>query len=87
MMPHVLVKGAEATQAGARRSAAMSKSRRYAIEVSDADTDQIVLLTGADWTEEEERIALAQILRLAKHPTTTVDEVQALQSDPQPPLG
>jgi hypothetical protein len=38
--------------------------RRYAIEVTDVDTDQIELLIAADWTEEEKRIALAQILRL-----------------------
>ena len=43
----------------------MSNVRRYAIEVSDVDTDQIVLLTAADWTEEQKRVALAQILRLA----------------------
>ena len=43
----------------------MPNIRRYAIEVTDVDTDQIVLLTAADWTEEEKRDAMAQILRLA----------------------
>jgi hypothetical protein len=42
----------------------MSNVRRYAIEVSDVETDQIVFLTAADWTEEQKRVALAQIMRL-----------------------
>jgi hypothetical protein len=46
----------------------MSKVRRYAIEVADVDTDQIVLLTAVDWTEEQKREALAQILRLVGRP-------------------
>jgi hypothetical protein len=46
----------------------MSKVRRYAIEVTDVDTDQIELLIAADWTEEEKRIVLAQIMRLVDLP-------------------
>jgi hypothetical protein len=60
----------------------MRKVRRYAIEVSDADTDQIVLLTAADWTEEEKHVALAQILRLATHPDDS-DSTQPAKSGPE----
>ena len=43
----------------------MPKTRRYAIEISDLETDQIVALTAAEWTDEEREFAVAQILRLA----------------------
>jgi hypothetical protein len=46
----------------------MSKVRRYAIEVTDVETDQIVLLAAVDWTEEKKRKALAQLLRLVRRP-------------------
>jgi hypothetical protein len=42
----------------------MSKVRRYAIEITDVDTDQIVFLIAADWTEEAVHIVIAQIMRL-----------------------
>jgi hypothetical protein len=53
--------------------------RRYAIEVTDVDTDQIELLIAADWTEEEKRIALAQILRLPGVP----DDIDLVAPDPK----
>jgi hypothetical protein len=42
-------------------------TRRYSIEIKDAD-DKSVLFTAADWTDDEARIAVAQILRLAGLP-------------------
>jgi hypothetical protein len=43
----------------------MTTTRRYAIEISDLETDQIVALTAAEWTDAEREFAVAQILQLA----------------------
>jgi hypothetical protein len=45
----------------------MAKQRRYSIEIKDPD-NKSVLFTATDWTEEEMRIAVRQILRLAGLP-------------------
>jgi hypothetical protein len=42
-------------------------TRRYSIEIKDPD-NKPVLFTATDWTDEEKRIAVAQILRLAGQP-------------------
>ena len=42
----------------------MAKQRRYSIEIKDPD-NKSVLFTATDWTAEEMRIAVRQILRLA----------------------
>jgi hypothetical protein len=41
----------------------MPSTRRYSIEIKDPDNKSVVF-TAADWTDEEMRIAAAQILRL-----------------------
>jgi hypothetical protein len=41
--------------------------RRYSIVIKDPD-NKSVLFTATDWTDEEKRIAVAQILRLAGQP-------------------
>jgi hypothetical protein len=43
------------------------KTRRYSIEIKDAD-NKPVLFTAVDWTDEERLIAVAQIMRLAGLP-------------------
>jgi hypothetical protein len=43
------------------------RTRRYLIEIKDPDNKSIVF-TAANWTDEEKRIAVAQILRLAGMP-------------------
>jgi hypothetical protein len=42
---------------------AMARTRRYSIEIKDAN-GKSVLFTTADWDEEARRAAVAQILRL-----------------------
>jgi hypothetical protein len=42
----------------------MPKSRLYSIEIKDAKTEQVVVFAAADWTEEEKRVAVAQVMRL-----------------------
>jgi hypothetical protein len=39
-------------------------TRRYSIEIRDTDNDKSVLFTAADWTDEERRVAVAQVSRL-----------------------
>ena len=41
------------------------KTRRYSIEIKDPD-NKPVLFTAVDWTDEERRTAVAQILKLAE---------------------
>jgi|HubBroStandDraft_4_1064222.scaffolds.fasta_scaffold152640_1 hypothetical protein len=43
------------------------KTRRYSIEIKDPD-NKPVLFTAVDWTDEERRTAVAQILKLAGLP-------------------
>jgi hypothetical protein len=42
-------------------------TRRYSMEIKDVD-EKSVLFTAADWTDEEARVAAAQIMRLAGLP-------------------
>jgi len=51
----------------------MPSTRRYSIEIKDPDNKSVVF-TAADWTEEEKRIAVAQILRLAGMPDDSLTE-------------
>jgi hypothetical protein len=49
----------------ANRSAGPApKSRLYSIEIKDAKTNQVVVIAAADWTEDQKRLAVAQIKRL-----------------------
>jgi hypothetical protein len=43
-------------------------TRRYHITVTDAETREVVIFTGTDWTAEQRQIAVATILRLAGLP-------------------
>ena len=43
-------------------------TRRYSIEIRDLKADKTVLLTAVDWEEEDRRVALAQVMRLAGLP-------------------
>ena len=45
----------------------MAKQRRYSIEIKD-DTGKTVIFTAADWTDDEKRAAVAQVMRLAGLP-------------------
>jgi hypothetical protein len=47
----------------------MPKQRRYSIEIKD-DTGKAVIFTAADWTDDERRVAVAQVMRLAGLPNT-----------------
>ena len=46
------------------------RTRRYSIEVKDTITGKAVIFTVADWTDDERRAALAQVLRMAALPDT-----------------
>jgi hypothetical protein len=46
----------------------MSKTRRYLIEITDVASKKLLVFTGADWTDDERLIAVAQIMRLAGLP-------------------
>jgi hypothetical protein len=43
-------------------------TRRYLISVTDAETREVVIFTGTDWTAEQRQIAVGTILRLAGLP-------------------
>ena len=47
----------------------MVKQRRYSIEIKD-DTGKTVIFTAANWTDDERRVAVAQVMRLAGLPDT-----------------
>ena len=38
------------------------------IEITEVETGSIVVFTGVDWTDNERRVAVAQVLRLAGVP-------------------
>jgi hypothetical protein len=42
-----------------------AEHRRYLITITDAESREVVIFTGADWTAEERQIAVGTILRLA----------------------
>ena len=44
------------------------QTRRYSIKITDLDTGEDVIFTAADWTADEKRAAVAQVLRLAGVP-------------------
>jgi hypothetical protein len=46
----------------------MEKTRRYLIEVKDIETGAPVLATAAAWDDQDKRVALLQIMRLAGAP-------------------
>jgi hypothetical protein len=43
------------------------RTRRYSIEIKDA-AGKTVIFTAADWTDDERRVAVAQVMRLAGLP-------------------
>jgi hypothetical protein len=45
------------------------RTRRYSIEIKD-DKGKTVIFTAADWTDDERRAAVAQVMRLAGLPDT-----------------
>lgn len=49
-----------------------SRRRRYVIEIKDPD-NQTVIFAPAEWTDDERRNAVAQILRLAGLPGDAFD--------------
>ena len=48
----------------------MVRKRRYSIEVKDTTTGKAVIFTVAEWTDDERRAALAQVLRMVGLPDT-----------------
>ena len=46
----------------------MPKTRRYMIEIANVTTGTLVVFAGADWTDDERRMAVAQVMRLAGLP-------------------
>lgn len=46
----------------------MPHTRRYVIEIKDAETDNVVICRATDWTDEEKRAALVKVMRLAEQP-------------------
>jgi hypothetical protein len=61
---------------------ANNRTRRYSIEVRDADG--VILFSGrAEWTETERRRAVAQIERVASLPEANVYAEPTLQPQPR----
>ena len=48
---------------------AKQRTRRYSIDIKD-DAGKTVIFTAADWTDDERRKAVAQVMRLAGLPDT-----------------
>ena len=46
----------------------MAKAARYPIEITDVETGGLLILIGAEWTDEERIVAIAQIRRPAGLP-------------------
>jgi hypothetical protein len=44
----------------------MPHTRRYVIEIKDAETDAVVICRAADWTDKEKRAAVVSVMRLAE---------------------
>jgi len=59
----------------------MLNTRRYLITVTDAETREVVIFTGTDWTAEQRQIAVGTILRLAGLPD---DSYLAKAAEPPP---
>ena len=49
------------------------QTRRYSIKITDLDTGEDVIFTAVDWTADEKRVAVAQVLRLAGVPEDAGD--------------
>jgi hypothetical protein len=49
------------------------RTRRYSIEIKD-DEGRPLVFTAADWTDDERRLAVAKVLRLAGVPTDSFTE-------------
>jgi hypothetical protein len=49
------------------------QTRRYSIKITDLDAGEDVIFAAADWTVEEKRPAVAQVLRLAGVPEDAGD--------------
>ena len=43
---------------------AMTKTRRYTIEIKDAKSKSVVVAAVVDWTSDDKQVAVAQIFRL-----------------------
>jgi len=41
-------------------------TRRYVIEIKDAENDTVVICRAADWTDKEKRAAVVKLMRLAE---------------------
>jgi hypothetical protein len=46
----------------------MPPTRRYLIEIKDAETNVVVICRAADWTDKEKRAAIVRVMRLAELP-------------------
>ena len=46
----------------------MPHTRRYLIEIKDAETDAVVICRAADWTDKEKRAAVVKVMGLADLP-------------------
>jgi ribosomal protein L2 len=59
----------------------MAGTRSYTIEIKDIETGQTVVLMAADWDENDKRVAVAQVMRLAGVPDGScfLDEVAPKQ--------
>jgi hypothetical protein len=44
----------------------MLHTRRYVIEIKDAETDAVVICRAADWADKEKRAAVVSVMRLAE---------------------
>jgi hypothetical protein len=63
---------------------AIDETSEDSIEIKDTETGQTVVLAAADWDENDKRVAVAQVIRLAGVPDGTcfLDEV-APTSEPR----
>jgi hypothetical protein len=55
----------------------MAETRSYTVEIKDIENGQTVMLMAADWDDNDKRIAVAQLMRLAGVPNNNcfLDEV------------
>jgi len=49
-------------------SAMAENTRRYSIQIVDLETSRDLIFTAVEWTDEEKRVAVEQVLRLAGIP-------------------
>jgi hypothetical protein len=57
------------------RSVGFGDPRKYAIKVTDMVSRKDVIFTIVDWTEDEKRVAVAQIKRLAELPDEVARDI------------